>query len=248
MKVRAEHKEAFAKADSPHFQIAAEQHLKQEFPKHSRFLGEPGVTEAVHYARTQAAKYNLTAAGHAMLFLDLTMLLGLSFDHDPQLPWANAALSEAGVPENEKAQKLYQRAMNYLELVSGPGNQYIDRAQTRLLSETLVVDAAPLIFMGELKKRLKRVFPEKALYLGEDGLEGLIRNAATVAGRYGLASPPGVSLFAGIMFMLGSGFATDPLFSSWVASALAGQQSASPAARIEALHAGGIGYLKQWCA
>jgi hypothetical protein len=40
--IRKEQMEAFERADAPHFEATAIQHLKEAFPKHCAQLGEPG--------------------------------------------------------------------------------------------------------------------------------------------------------------------------------------------------------------
>ena len=239
--------EVFGSTDSPHFEPAAVQHVTERFPKHFRFLGDTGAKETVQYGRTQAAKHGLSTSGYAILFIDLTLLLGRGFDSDPQLAWAADILDDRRSTADDKAQALYQSAMDYLDLVSGPDNAYIDAAQSRLLEEPLEIAGAPEAFMSELKKRLKKVFPEKALYLGEEGLDQLVRKAAARSGQYGLANPQGVMLFTGMMFMLGSSFDSDPLF-SWASDVLNDKRITSHGERSHRLHAAGIAYLKQWCA
>lgn len=246
MVIRPQQVEVFESAESPHFEVRAVRHVMEAFPKHSRFLGDAGVAEAVKYGRAQARVYGLTGAGQATLFIDLSLLLGRRFDSDPQLPWAADVLSDTS-SSDKKARTLHRRATDYLDLVSGPNNEYIDKAQSRLMNETLQAPGAEPAFSLELKQRLKSVFPEKCLYLGEQGVEDLLRNAAASAARYGLGSPPGVMLFSAIMLMLGSWFDSDPLF-SWAQNVLNDRQIAAPQQRIERLHAAGLDYLKQWCA
>ncbi len=247
MIIRPDQMEEFANSNSPNFELAAMRHVQEQFPKHSIFLGEAGVRETVQYGRKQSAGYRLSTSNYVVLFIDLTLLIGRGFDTDPQLPWAADVLTDKSASAGDKAQTLHQRAMDYLDLVSGPDNAYIDAAQTRLLQEPLEIIGAPQAFLIELKARLTRVFPEKALYLGDKGLERLILKAAAVSGRYGVANPQGVTLVAAMMFMLGSSFDTDPLF-SWAATVLNDKQIASQGDRIQRLHAAGIAYLKQWCA
>ena len=247
MIIRQKQMRAFTSADAPLFETRAAEHLKQDFPKHSAFLGEEGLTQIVKHGREQAGSYGLTATGHVTFFIDLMLLLGWRFDADPQLPWAADVLSDMSLRADVKAQTLHQRATDYLDLVLGPDNEYIDLAQTRLLGEPLEMLGGAKEFLTEMKHRLKRVFPEKCLYLGDAGLEQLIRNAAASATRYDVRILVGVMLFAAMMLMLGSSFDSDPLF-GWATKVLEDKQIKSPEERIQRLHAAGIEYLKQWCA
>lgn len=247
MIIRSAQIATFESSDAPNFVSAAVAHVKESFPKHSRFLGETGVLETVQYGRRQSARYGLSKLSYAILFIDLMLSLGRRFDNDPQLPWAADALTDESSGTDDKVQTLHQRAMDYLDLVSGPANEYIDNAQSRLLREPSPIAGTSLPSSTDLMTRLEELFPEKALYLGKQGLDSLVQNAAAKSDQCGLATPPGVTLFAGMMFMLGSDFDSDPLF-SWAASVLNDQRITSQDERIQRLYAAGMTYLKQWCA
>lgn len=220
--------------------------MREKFPKHAKFLGERGIARIINHGRDQARVYGLTAAGHVTLFIDLMLLLGWRFDVDPQLQWAAEVLNDASLPADPKAQSLLRMATDYLNLILGPNNEYIDKAQTRLLGEPLGMLGVE-DFMAELKSRLRRVYPEKCHYLGDAAIEDLIRNAAASAARHDLRVPLAVLLFSGMMLMLGSSFDSDPLF-GWVTNVLEDKQIKNPDERVERLYAAGIDYLKQWCA
>jgi hypothetical protein len=54
-------------------------------------------------------------------------------------------------------------------------------------------------------------------------------------------------MYVGMMYMLGSGFDRDPLF-SWAHQVLNNGEEQDEAAGVERLHSEAINYLKQWCA
>jgi hypothetical protein len=76
-------------------------------------------------------------------------------------------------------------------------------------------------------------YPRKAAYVGEAGLQGLIRRAGAEAGRFGLTSFREAALLAGLMFTLGHRCADDPLY-PWIDKTLrAGVNAAARAERLE---------------
>lgn len=59
---------------------------------------------------------------------------------------------------------------------------------------------------------LKQIYPEKCTYVGEPALPTIVKQATAQTKTYFLNAHEGIELFATLMFALGHGFATDPLF------------------------------------
>jgi len=64
-----------------------------------------------------------------------------------------------------------------------------------------------------------RIFPEKATYVGEEGLRALITVAISKADAYGIASGRGQALIAVLMFAFGHGCIEDHLY-PWISRTL----------------------------
>lgn len=242
MIIRQQQIDTFEDTGSPHFEPRAVQHLKASFPRHGAFLGDAGVIGVVRYAVEQAAQYGIAKAQNVQLFADLTLLLGRFFDSDPQLPWAAAALNDSETTcQNRRSQRLHGEAMAYLNRVRGTKNEFIDKAQERLLTDPVAPacgEFGPAVLM-----QLQRMFPEKYLELGEAGARLLIAGGVERAARYGIETPRGRLLYIGLMYLLGAGFDRDPLF-AWAGEALA--SGGTEAERVSRLHESAVTYLKQW--
>ena len=246
--IRAEQLAVFEKSSSPEFALRMEEHVREAFPKHSGFLGDAGVREIVRYGVEQGRASGFSTQSPVQLFIDLTLLLGREFHSDPQLPWAREVIEDHALFPDElsRAERLHAAALEYLDSVSGPDNEFIDDAQKRILAESLtILTGSTDAFIGGVSVRLERIWPQKFKSLDRAVRVEFIRLGVRKALTYGIGSESGALLCIGMMFMLGSGFDRDPMF-GWSHEILA---SAGPAAeKIANLHSAAIAYLKQWCA
>ena len=240
--------EAFEDSNGPDFALQMANHVRTAFPRHSALLAGQGVAEVVRHGIAQSRSSGLVSKSSARLFIDLTLLLGREFHRDPQLPWASNVLS-AGFPvgaELERAHRLFGLAIDYLDSVSGPDNELIDQAQTRLMDEPLTIFASSgQEFAAQVLRRLQRIWPEKLRRLEDTSRMALLRDGVRKARSYGITSESGCYLVILSMYMLGSGFDQDPMF-AWSRRILAATDNT--AEKVVALERAGLAYLNAWCA
>lgn len=247
MLIRSAQIELFDNADTPHFTSKLTAHIRDDFPQHSAVLGDEGVREVVRYGMAQSKTHQFTQQSTVSLFTDLTLLLGRHFDTDPQIPWASWMLSaDAALPELERGQRLHTAATAYLNEVSGPANEFIDAAQSRLLNEPVQINATSSAAFGkDVSQRLDRVWPEKNRQLTEESRSALIRDAVAKARLYKIESQTGALMCIVMMFLLGSGFDKDPMF-AWAQKILSSDLERD--AKLQQLHQASMTCLRQWCA
>lgn len=239
--------EVFEQAASGHFEPRTAQHLKQAFPKQCESLGDDGIRGLVSHGRRRAKRYRLTSQSEVYLFIDLMFLLGKDFDDDPQLPWAGKALRSADVGgEPARARRLHAEAIAYLDRVCGPNSAFVAAAQQRLLATSIEVPPGQGRLEEAVLARLKAIWPEKYKELGDDGARHLIQRGVASAKTHDITGERGCLVFVVLMFLLGSGFAGDPL-ASW-AGVILGDREQPQDARVRALFAGAIDHLKQQAA
>jgi hypothetical protein len=251
MKIRPEQMAAFEQSAIRNFEQRMMSHLQEAFPKHCQILGKERLKEMIGYGWERAKSHGLIGENSIILFTDLMFLLGRGFDTDPQLPWAAEILSKKEIPEDEgtRTQTLYDKAIDYLNRVSGEKNEHIDAAQARLSNEKPedFADSAASTLPEQLLLRLNKVFPQKYEYVGEACLRKMIAQGVTEAGKYGISDRRGIAVYIGLMYMLGAGFDTNPQF-SWAAEILNNRELAEPDAKVEHLYAAAMDYLSLWCA
>jgi hypothetical protein len=84
-------------------------------------------------------------------------------------------------------------------------------------------------------RELALIFPQKATYLGEGSLQGLIQEGCNVAKAAGFTTSRGYALIVVLMYGFGHGCTDDPLY-PWIAHTLRGEGIGNPgerAARLE---------------
>ena len=248
MKIRRVQIEEFERADTPHAPGRLARHARQAFPKHCRYLGDEGIVEAVQYALATCRSYGLVRLASVQLYLDLMFLLGRGFDKDQQLPWAAEILQDPLLKdEAQRASRLHARAEEYLNRVSGPANEFIDAAQGRIGNELVTAGISTLDeFERQMLERLLRVFPEKCESIGDEAVRTVVRNAVVMARKYRVENQQGAMLLAGLAFMLGSHFDTDPQFRS--INRVLTDNEGSAFDRSGRLQEAAMKYLSEWCA
>jgi hypothetical protein len=97
-------------------------------------------------------------------------------------------------------------------------------------------------FASAMLRGFHTLYPQKYEYVGEPPLRTLIERGRELASRYAVSTETGVVLFVALMFALGHGFATDPLF-PWVSGTLHNPAIVDPDKRVERLYSKMMTYL-----
>jgi hypothetical protein len=213
--IRKEQMEAFERPAPEVFENDMLDHLREHFPKHAELLGED-LRLVVRSGRERAQKYSFKTRHELYLFIDLMVMLGSGFDTDPQLPWAASILGDQSAGSaTERIDRLYARAMEYLDRVLGPGQVFPVRTYARFRTltwegfELRFVQPDPLRPAGLLFAELWR---EKCLEMGLGGLQAVLNEARSVAAARGLTTTPAIGAYATYMFVFGHHFDRDPVY------------------------------------
>lgn len=249
LKIRKNQIQSLERAAVEGFEVRTIEHLKESFPNHCQLLETSGTRKVFQIGSEKAVSYKITTESGIWLYLDLMFLLGSGFDEDLLLPWAAEILKDDEIKlESDKIERLHDRAMEYLDCVSGPNNEYIDEAQQRISRfqfDTLMPSSAAEFYEYVIRK-LNYIFPQKCDYLGELNLRRFTLRGIESAKSYGFTDERGWVIYIGLMFMLGSSFDADPQF-SWAKDILTDQNIADQSVKVERLYNAAMNYLSQWC-
>lgn len=91
---------------------------------------------------------------------------------------------------------------------------------------------------------LEEFFPLHCATLGRSAVLDVVRYGMERAGRHGLDSQRGVTMYLGVMFQLGSHFDEDPQV-PWAAAILSDEASPSPLTAIRRVHERALDFLDQ---
>jgi hypothetical protein len=115
MKISAQTMQGFSDRAYKDFEDRMVRHLVEFFPDQCKELGEVSVRALIRKGEKTASGYLLDAEQDVCLYVDLMFLLGEDFDTDPEIPWANAILTEQPEDPEEKMDRLYSTAGEHLQ-------------------------------------------------------------------------------------------------------------------------------------
>jgi hypothetical protein len=177
------------------------------------------------------------------LFIEMMFLFGSDFHTDPQYPWA-AKILQASDDQMERAEQLCAQILEYQAKVSGPEAANTRKALRKLLDLTQKpVTFSSNDFVAGMREEMTRIFPQKAAYIGEEGLTALIHEGSAEARKYHFPTVRGEVLVAALIFAFGHGCTDDPLY-PWIARTLKDEKIIEPAARAERLERKAVTWLE----
>jgi len=236
--IREEQMAVFEQAVIRNFERRVYEYLEPFFPDHYQVLGAQPMREIIHLGLQWAEQHSLISERDVYLYLSLRFLLGRHFDEDPQWPWV-AELLKDEAPETAQMRitPIYDQAMNLLDRMIGPDNEY-QRQTLSVLRQPQVFDSLPEApSVGHrLLLLLQALAPQKYQALGEEALRNLVRRSYTAAKQYGLAAERSAMIYLALAYVLGAGFDHDPLY-PWAAAVLIDPALTDPTQKGNALYA-----------
>lgn len=241
--IRGQQRETLRQAALRSFATEMVEHCHQFSPRLCRVLGKDQVRVVVDRGIAAAASHGFTKRGPVRLYIEMMLLFGSGFDADPQYPWASAILADTDEPQMERADRLYSNVTAYLDAVHGPDSAYLWAA----LKEVSILARRPLVFTAGsvatgLLDEMRRTFPQKYAYVGEDALHALVGRGEDTAARHGFDQPREVAVVIILMFAFGHGFDDDPLY-PWISRTLTDENIVDPRARAKRLETKAVTWL-----
>src|SRR5207302_7733293 len=133
-----------------------------------------------------------------------------SFDTDPQYP-AIAQVLRSSADQMQRAEQIHEGYLDYLERVSGADAENVHKA----LKDLLAFARSPVTFSddftADMLREMKRIFPQKAAYVGDAGLRALIDESIEEAREYQFPTNRETALLVVLKFGFGHGCTDDPL-------------------------------------
>lgn len=219
--IRESQMAVFQKATRHTFEEEMVVHLARFSPLLCKAAGAEQTRQAVQFGIDQAESHGFTFRGPVRLYLELMLLFGSYFDTDPQYPWATEILTARDLePQMQRAERLYEKTIDYREKVFGTERDNLLKA---LRSIQMLIRQPPELslenFIPAMQQEITYFYPQKAAYVGAEGLEALIRKGVGGAQRQQFSTVHGMTLVVLLMFTLGHGCGADPLY-PWIAQTL----------------------------
>jgi hypothetical protein len=209
------------------FEAKLSERFIEAYPRETAQAGGPPAMQRWTHEGVAAS----IAAGYASQracgrWLLLAMMLGFEFAKDPQLPWMRDCLDLERHPSaDERMDAAFAEGLHYLGVTAGEHAERVVRAMLRIreFDFASVPDLEGSQAVDDACERLAMLYPEKFAYQGRELTGQIIAQQFAAAHSHGLDGPAGRFLYVVLVFMLGVGFARDPLH-PW-----AGEILASPA-------------------
>ncbi len=240
--IRQDQVEAFRQYHLQKFEDEMVAHSKDFSPPLCEVIGDDQLRLALRSAMTRAGQYGFTYRGPLRLFIEMMFLCGSAFDTDPQYPAVGTVLRASG-DQMQRAQQIHELCLDNLGKVAGPGAANVHKA----LSDLLTYARMPIMFskdlVADMLQAMHRIFPQKAVYVGEAGLRALIYEGVGEARQYGFETERQRALLVVLKFAFGHGCTDDPLY-PWIARTLKDNRIIYPAARAARLEKKAVTWLE----
>lgn len=221
-------------------------HLREHFPDPCQALGEAQVREVIRCGNERAEEYGLSTRHEVCLYIDLMFMLGSGFDTDFQLPWAGSILRDDAITDpNERIETLYDRAMEYLDVVAPEETTHSPafyRAARKLTCKGMRLRLEGHL-VGGLNRIISVLWPEKRGLMESADVHNLFSEARREAESYGITNGVDIGIFAVLMFSLGHRFDQDPIY-PWASEALADEEAESSTEKMRNTFEAAKGYLE----
>ena len=236
--IRQQQLEVFEAIALGQFEDRMVEHVRAYFPMHFRMLEETGIRTLIRHGYSRAVSHGFDTQRSVCLYINAMLLMGSNFDVDPMYPWAAEILSDtSGGYPLLRIDRLSDRSLRVFYRIAGTGHMQLNRALVNLHRDAIAIEQQ--IGQGspsDLPQFAQRLFPTKAEVVGEGAVRLLSRNAVDSAGRYGLVADAHVLLYGFLMFMIGSGFDSDPQYAR-LRRVLTDSRLEEPQAKAAALYA-----------
>jgi hypothetical protein len=234
--IRAEQMRALEEALADRYAHELVAHFEAFAPAQCDAMGRDAVRATISMGLRSAQSHGFEQRGSARFYVETMFMLGSFFDTDPQYRTITPVLYEADDGEAvDRANRLYESVMDFVEQTSGPQHEYERLALTRAVraryEHIIALAGRPA---SDVVDVLHRVYPEKAQYIGDAAIAALVEKGRAIAAERGPSWAVGIPLFAGIMFTFGHGCFADPQF-PWIAGTLDNAGSSGTAATLERL-------------
>lgn len=226
----------------PGFEERLVKQLQQSAPLESENLGDD-IRPIIREGMRRAERHGLSTRGSVQLYIELMFLLGFDFDSDPQFPWAIEVLEMHDLLPDKTRNKqdwlaldLYHQTIHFMDRVGGPDQEFHRASLHRVRNLTFDVNAQRSRSDFDLLELLANLHPERFAYAGEDCIRPLIAKGRESAERLSISSADGELVVIVLMFLLGHGILTDPIY-PFIRSTIENLDIADADERVERLHA-----------
>jgi hypothetical protein len=123
--IRPDQMRALEEAQVERFADELIAHIEGFAPVQFGSMGKEAVRNTISMGLRDARSYGFTLRGSARFYVEMMFMLGSFFDTDPQYRGITQALFDKDdTDEMVRADRLYDKIMEYVDITSGPQHEY----------------------------------------------------------------------------------------------------------------------------
>jgi len=187
--------------------------FKSMFPKRCRILGDDNLNFFLTHQQKRAKHYNYMYYDDLKRYAIIAFYLGTYFDEDELYPWVKTIVKEEE-PFGRKVDLLNKKFYEVFDLTMGKDAIYFQEALIKLKRVNQEYIKKYRKFEDIIEK-LNFIYPQRMKVIGKENFrESLVKQKLEVE-RFNMHNALGSSVYATLVFLMGSNVHRDPLF-SWV--------------------------------
>ncbi len=182
-------------------------HCQEMFPSlvalqgkaHLRSYGERGVA--------LAKEAGFTEKGSVCLFIEMMIILGVGFEHDPLHSWLTPDALDDSSSQLEKSMARYEALKNYLDTVYGEKGVFFEESLQRLRHITInTLPVNPDSYPENVHALLRCLYPQRYDFIGYNTINTWLAFADGQMKNYEVTRAKHQAYMALIMFLFGYQF------------------------------------------
>ena len=243
--IRSGQLEALERIPRLEYENSLLRHFERFYPLVCALAGRDQVRKLVRHGIDHGMAHGFQSQREIAFYVNLMVILGCDFDHDPQYAWAGEQLNDLSIADPfARIQRVFRTTADYLGKTSGAGNEHVFRALDRMRRYDLetVPESYGAQRENDFLSVLQSFYPEKYACHTRAELLAVIRCGAEAASNHGLHEAGGQAFYMKLLFVFGVGFDRDPLY-PWVGRALVDPTLRGERARAEGLHREAVAYI-----
>ena len=189
------------------------QEFKTMFPKRCRVLGDENLNLFLTHQQERARHYNYIYYEDLKRYAIIAFYLGTYFDEDELYPWVKSILEE-DESFGRKVDLLNKKFYEIFEMTIGKSAIYFQEAFEKL-KKVNKESIRKYRKFEQIIDTLSYIYPQRMKLIGKDKFrESLVKQKLEVE-RFNMHNALGSSVYATLVFLMGSYVHRDPLF-AWV--------------------------------
>ena len=187
--------------------------FKTMFPSRTRVLGAENLNLFLVHQQKRAKHYQYNYYDDLKRYALIAFYLGTYFDEDALYPWVQEVLKQED-SFGRKVDLLNEKFYEYFDSIIGKNAIYFQEA-CKKLKQVSKEHVREYRQFKQIVDTLTYIYPQRMQFIGQENFLKLLKQQKLELERFNIHNALGSSIYATLVFIMGSYVYKDPLF-SWV--------------------------------